>query len=49
MGRRTLEAWQTIIETQESSCLTIVEYCRENQINPKTFSSRKRCKSKEKY
>ena len=41
MGRRTLEDWQTIIETQQSSSLTIVEYCRENKINPKTFSSRK--------
>ena len=41
MGRRTLEDWHTIIKEQESSSLTIVDYYREKQLNPKTFSSRK--------
>ena len=41
MGRRTLENWQTIIDAQLASGLTIVKYCEQNQINPKTFSSRK--------
>ena len=41
MARRTLENWQTIIETQLASGLTIVKYCEQNKINPKTFSSRK--------
>ncbi|SFD42783.1 IS66 family insertion sequence element accessory protein TnpA, partial [Pseudoalteromonas denitrificans] len=41
MARRTLEDWQTIIEAQLASGLTIVKYCEQNKINPKTFSSRK--------
>ncbi|WP_425439320.1 IS66 family insertion sequence element accessory protein TnpA, partial [Pseudoalteromonas denitrificans] len=39
MARRTLEDWQTIIEAQLASGLTIVKYCEQNKINPKTFSS----------
>ena len=41
MTRRTLQDWQTIIEAQVASGLTIVKFCEQNQINPKTFSSRK--------
>lgn len=41
MTRRTLEDWQIIIQDQIASNLTIVKFCEQNQINPKTFSSRK--------
>ena len=41
MGNRTLAQWQTIIEQQQASGLTIVDYCQQHDINPKSFSSRK--------
>jgi hypothetical protein len=41
MGRRSLADWQTIIEAQQASGLTIVEYCRHHQLNVKSFGARK--------
>ena len=41
MSRRSLADWQTIIEAQQASGLTIVEYCRRHQLSIKSFSARK--------
>lgn len=41
MGNRTLDQWQTIIAQQQASGLTIVDFCKQHDINPKSFSSRK--------
>lgn len=39
--KKTLKDWQVIIEQQQTSGLTIVEYCQQHQLSHKTFSSRK--------
>ena len=42
MGYRKLADWQVIIEQQEASGLTIVDYCREHQLSVYSFAARKR-------
>jgi predicted transcriptional regulator len=39
--KKTLKDWQVIIEQQQTSGLSIVEYCQQHQLSHKTFSCRK--------
>jgi len=34
---RSQEQWQTIIEDQQTSGLTIIDYCRQQQLSPSSF------------
>ena len=34
---RNLEQWQVIIEKQQTSGLTILDYCREHQLSTSSF------------
>lgn len=43
---RNQEQWQAIIEKQQTSGLTIIDYCRENQLSTSSFyATRKKLKS----
>ena len=37
MPRRTLTDWQSIIEQQQQSGLSIVAFCKQNKLNTKSF------------
>ena len=37
--KRTPEQWQAFFEDHQSSGLSAVEFCRRNDIHPKTFSA----------
>ncbi len=39
--KRTLEQWNALFELHQSSGLSAAEFCRRNNIQPKTFSARK--------
>ena len=39
--KRTPEQWQAFFEDHQSSGLSAVEFCRRNDIHPKTFSAHK--------
>lgn len=41
MAKKTPEQWQAIFKDQESSELSIPEYCRKHQINATTFYNRR--------
>ncbi len=41
MSRRTREQWQLAINEQQTSGLSISQYCREHQIKPQTFYARR--------
>ena len=40
--RRSESQWRALIEEQASSGLTAAEFCRQQSLNPKYFSTRKR-------
>jgi len=42
MSRRTKAQWRKLIEQQKVSGLTAAEFCRQNSVNAKYFSVRKR-------
>ena len=42
MTRRTKAQWQALIEQQQSSGLMAAEFCRQQNLNPKYFSLRKK-------
>ena len=42
MGRRSSQEWQTIIEQQEASGLSVADFCQQQQFNCKYFHTRKR-------
>jgi hypothetical protein len=46
MPRRTSQEWQVIIEQQETSELSVVEFCKLHEVNYKYFHSRRRALSK---
>ncbi|ASM56289.1 hypothetical protein PNIG_p0004 (plasmid) [Pseudoalteromonas nigrifaciens] len=35
--QQKIKYWQAIIEQQQSSALTTIQFCRDNNINPSTF------------
>lgn len=35
--QQKIKHWQAIFEQQQSSTLTIIQFCRDNKINPSTF------------
>lgn len=39
--KRTPEQWQVLFEEHQTSGLTAAEFCRRNDIHPKTFSAHK--------
>lgn len=39
--KRTPEQWQILFEEHQASGLTAAEFCRRNDIHPKTFSAHK--------
>jgi hypothetical protein len=39
--KRTPEQWLALFEEHQSSGLSAAEFCRRNDIHPKTFSARK--------
>lgn len=41
MKRKSPKEWEGIIQSQQASGFTAVEFCRQNNINPKYFSTRK--------
>lgn len=41
MARRSFHEWQTIIEQQEASGLSVTEFCEQQQINQKYFYARR--------
>ena len=41
MARRSSQEWQTIIEQQESSSLSVMDFCSQQQINRKYFYARR--------
>ena len=41
MSRRTKTEWRSLIEQQQASGLSAAAFCRQHQLNPKYFSSRK--------
>lgn len=42
MARRSSQEWQVIIEQQEASGLSVVDFCRRHQLDNKYFHARKR-------
>jgi hypothetical protein len=42
MARRSSQEWQKIIEQQEASDLSVVDFCRQQQLNSKYFYARRR-------
>lgn len=42
MGRRSSQEWQDIIEQQGSSGLSVVDFCKQQNLNCKYFHARKR-------
>jgi putative transposase len=42
MGRRSSQEWQTIIEQQETSGLSVADFCQQQQFDYKYFQARKR-------
>jgi hypothetical protein len=41
MTRRSFQEWQTIIEQQEASGLSIIEFCEQQQLNQKYFYAKR--------
>jgi hypothetical protein len=41
MTRRSFQDWQTIIEQQEASGLSIIEFCEQQQLNQKCFYAKR--------
>ncbi|MBE8574162.1 IS66 family insertion sequence element accessory protein TnpA [Vibrio sp. OPT18] len=39
--RRTNQEWQTLIEQSESSSLSILAFCKLNELNPSTFYAKR--------
>jgi len=42
MARRSSQQWQQIIEQQEASGLSVVDFCKQHQLNSKYFYARRR-------
>ena len=42
MARRSSQEWQAIIEQQQVSGLSVVEFCQQQQLNSKYFHARQR-------
>jgi len=42
MERRSSQEWQTIIEQQEASGLSVADFCQQHQFDCKYFHARKR-------
>jgi hypothetical protein len=42
MGRRSSQEWQAIIEQQETSSLSVADFCKQHQLDNKYFHARKR-------
>ena len=41
MGRRSSKEWQVIIEQQESSGISVAQFCKQHALNNKYFHARK--------
>ena len=41
MSRKTLADWKTLVEKQITSGLSVVQFCQQQNLNPKYFYSRK--------
>jgi putative transposase len=48
MARRSSKEWQTIIEQQEASDLTVVDFCEQQQVNRRYFYARRHILRKQK-
>lgn len=42
MGRRTSQEWQAIIEQQQASGQSVVDFCQQQQLDSKYFYARRR-------
>jgi hypothetical protein len=42
MARRSSQEWQSIIEQQAASDLSVVDFCKQQQLDYKYFHARKR-------
>jgi hypothetical protein len=41
MARRSYQEWQTLIEQQEASDLTVVDFCEQQQVSRRYFYARR--------
>ena len=48
MARRSSQEWQAIIEQQEASDLTVVDFCEQQQVDRKYFYARRHALRKQK-
>lgn len=46
MSRKTLDDWKILVEKQNTSGLSVVQFCQQHNLNPKYFYSRKSLISK---
>ncbi|WP_028864048.1 IS66 family insertion sequence element accessory protein TnpA, partial [Psychromonas aquimarina] len=42
MQEKTRQKWTALIEQQQASGLSVVEFCNNNQLSPKSFYSRRK-------